>query len=84
MTGPRNLRGNHNEAYEKFYKVVMEYVCVMGGMELALQDETAGAEVCTATIACMDGCMNTCIGILHVPHVACAWILYTGNSNRHA
>ncbi|GLC52820.1 hypothetical protein PLESTB_000672100 [Pleodorina starrii] len=45
VTGPRALKGNSAEAYDKFYKLVLEAVCVEGGMELAMQDPVANAEV---------------------------------------
>ncbi|GLI70957.1 hypothetical protein VaNZ11_016056 [Volvox africanus] len=45
VTGPRALKGNSAEAYDKFYKLVLEAVCVEAGMELAVQDPDANAEV---------------------------------------
>ncbi|KXZ47973.1 hypothetical protein GPECTOR_31g335 [Gonium pectorale] len=45
VTGPRALKGNSSEAYDKFYGLVLEAVCVEAGMELAVTDPDANAEV---------------------------------------
>ncbi|PNH03823.1 hypothetical protein TSOC_010090, partial [Tetrabaena socialis] len=45
VTGPRALKGNTPDAYDKFYRLVVEAVCVEAGMELAVHDATANAEV---------------------------------------
>lgn len=45
VTGPRALKGNSAEAYEHFYKLVLESVCVEASMEMAVQDPAANAEV---------------------------------------
>ncbi len=45
MTHPRALKGNTPDAYDRFYKLVLEAVCVEAGMELAVGDEAANAEV---------------------------------------
>lgn len=57
MTHPRALKGNTPDAYDKFYKLVLEAVCVEAGMELAVGDEAANAEV---------GCLG-CLGAGVVP-----------------
>ncbi|KAG2427493.1 hypothetical protein HXX76_012426 [Chlamydomonas incerta] len=45
VTGPRALRGNTPDAYDKFYKLVLEAVAVEAGLELAVADPTAHAEL---------------------------------------
>ncbi|KAG2482843.1 hypothetical protein HYH03_018280 [Edaphochlamys debaryana] len=45
VTGPRALKGNTPDAYDKFYRLVVEAVCVEAGMDLAVQDPAANAEV---------------------------------------
>ncbi|GFR41820.1 hypothetical protein Agub_g2592 [Astrephomene gubernaculifera] len=45
ITGPRALKGNSADAYDRFYKLVLEAVCVEAGMEAAVQDQAANAEV---------------------------------------
>ncbi|KAG2452258.1 hypothetical protein HYH02_003282 [Chlamydomonas schloesseri] len=45
VAGPRALRGNTPDAYDKFYKLVLEAVAVEAGLDLAVSDPTANAEL---------------------------------------